>query len=310
MVDTSRKMYDFVYNFTAAGKNITEVINVKERGNQLFKDKFVLVMLVLGLLTIVAAAGAVRIQKGRENIGESPYLEIEDPDHVIAGDSNAGAESGGDTLAGELAASGDEAGNGELAGDGTAVGLADNENGTGSGSFSDGISVDTGLADASDGTLTGANSMAEAGAAVSESLVLDFTDTDKLSWPVTGNIVLGYSMDTTTYFPTLDQYKVNPANVIQSEVSTPVSAPADARVVSVGTNEEIGNYVDLDLGNGYTAVCGQLKEIPVVENEYVRQGDLLGYVAEPTKYYAVEGTNVFFEFLKDGVPVDALDFLE
>lgn len=212
-----------MYNFTAAGKNITEVINVKERGNQLFKDKFVLVMLVLGLLTIVAAAGAVRIQKGRENIGESPYLEIEDPDHVIAGDSNAGAESGGDTLAGELAASGDEAGNGELAGDGTAVGLADNENGTGSGSFSDGISVDTGLADASDGTLTGANSMAEAGAAVSESLVLDFTDTDKLSWPVTGNIVLGYSMDTTTYFPTLDQYKVNPANVIQSEVSTPVS---------------------------------------------------------------------------------------
>ena len=309
-MDTSRKKYDFVYNFTAAGKNITEVINVKERGNQLFKDKFVLVMLVLGLLTIVAAAGAVRIQKGRENIGESPYLEIEDPDHVIAGDSNAGAESGGDTLAGELAASGDEAGNGELAGDGTAVGLADNENGTGSGSFSDGISVDTGLADASDGTLTGANSMAEAGAAVSESLVLDFTDTDKLSWPVTGNIVLGYSMDTTTYFPTLDQYKVNPANVIQSEVSTPVSAPADARVVSVGTNEEIGKYVDLDLGNGYTAVCGQLKEIPVVENEYVRQGDLLGYVAEPTKYYALEGTNVFFEFLKDGVPVDALDFLE
>ena len=286
-----------MYNFTAAGKNITEVINVKERGNQLFKDKFVLVMLVLGLLTIVAAAGAVRIQKGRENIGESPYLEIEDPDHVIAGDSNAGAESGGDTLAGELAASGDEAGNGESAGDGTAVGLADNENGTGSGSFSDGISVDTGLADASDGTLTGANSMAEAGAAVSESLVLDFTDTDKLSWPVSGNIVLGYSMDTTTYFPTLDQYKVNPANVIQSEVSTPVSAPADARVVSVGTNEEIGNYVDLDLGNGYTAVCGQLKEIPVVENEYVRQGDLLGYVAEPTKYYALEGTNVFFEFL-------------
>ncbi len=309
-MDTSRKKYDFVYNFIAAGKNITEVINVKERGNQLFKDKFVLVMLVLGLLTIVAAAGAVRIQKGRENIGESPYLEIEDPDHVIAGDSNAGAESGGDTLAGELAASGDEAGNEEPAGDGTAVGLADNGNGAASGSISDGISVDTGLADASDGALTGANSMAEAGAAVSESLVLDFADTDKLSWPVSGNIVLGYSMDTTTYFPTLDQYKVNPANVIQSEVSTPVSAPADARVVSVGTNEEIGNYVDLDLGNGYTAVCGQLKEIPVVENEYVRQGDLLGYVAEPTKYYAVEGTNVFFEFLKDGVPVNALDFLE
>ena len=84
---------------------------MKEKGNQLFRDKFVLVMLVLGLLTIVAAAGAVRIQKGRENIGESPYLEIEDPDHVIAGDSNAGAESGGDTLAGELAEMKPEMGN-------------------------------------------------------------------------------------------------------------------------------------------------------------------------------------------------------
>ena len=298
-----------MYNFIAAGKNITEVINVKEKGNQLFKDKFVLVMLVLGLLTIVAAAGAVRIQKGRENIGESPYLEIEDPEHVVAGDSNAGAESGGDTLAGELAASRDEAGSGETAGDGGIVGLAEHENSAGddagSDAFSGEISVDTGVDDTSDG-----NAMAEAGAVVSESLVLDFADTDRLSWPVTGNIVLGYSMDTTTYFPTLDQYKVNPANVIQSEVSTPVTAPADARVVSVGTNEEIGNYVNLDLGNGYTAVCGQLKEIPVVENEYVRRGDLLGYVAEPTKYYTVEGTNVFFEFLKDGIPVDALDFLE
>ena len=35
----------------------------------------------------------------------------------------------------------------------------------------------------------------------------------------------------------------------------------------------------------------------------------LDYVTEPTKYYTVEGTNVFFRFLKDGVPVDALDFL-
>ena len=255
----------------------------------------------------------MRIQKGRENIEKSPYLEIEDPEHVIAGDSNAGAESGGDTLAGELAASKDETGNVENTGDGRNAALAENEAGTGTdlAAAAPGVSEDTGLADAAGGAGAASDrSMAEAGAAVTESLVLDFADTDKLAWPVNGNIVLGYSMDTTTYFPTLDQYKVNPANVIQSEVSTPVSAPADARIVSVGTNEEIGNYVDLDFGNGYTAVCGQLKEIPVVENEYVHRGDLLGYVAEPTKYYTVEGTNVFFEFLKDGVPVDALDFLE
>ena len=60
---------------------------MKERVNQLFKDKLVLVMLVLGLLTIVAAAGAVRIRKGAQNMEESPYLEIKEPEGMIAGET-------------------------------------------------------------------------------------------------------------------------------------------------------------------------------------------------------------------------------
>jgi murein DD-endopeptidase MepM/ murein hydrolase activator NlpD len=98
--------------------------------------------------------------------------------------------------------------------------------------------------------------------------------------------------------------------MIQSEVSTPVAAPADARVSGIGTNEEIGNFVRLDLGNEYTAVCGQLKEIPVVVNEYLERGTVIGYIAEPTKYYSVEGVNLYFELLHKGEPVDALDYLE
>lgn len=56
---------------------------MREKVNQLFKDKFVLVMLVLGLLTIVAAAGAVKIRRGSQYMEESPYLEIQEPDGVI-----------------------------------------------------------------------------------------------------------------------------------------------------------------------------------------------------------------------------------
>ena len=74
-MDTSRKKYDFVYNFTAAGKNITEVINVKEKVNQMFKDKLFLVMLVLGLLTMVAAAGIMTVQKGK-NSANDPMLHM------------------------------------------------------------------------------------------------------------------------------------------------------------------------------------------------------------------------------------------
>lgn len=257
---------------------------MKDRVNQLFKDKFVLVMLVLGLLTIVAAAGAVTIRKGNQNLEESPYLEIKESDGVIAGDETETPLVAGNSNAGELL---EEVG-AEAEGHANEV--------VSSTKTAEEVQAET--------------SALEAGAVVSESLVLDFTEAEKLMWPVMGNVILGYSMDTTTWFPTLEQYKCNPANVIQSDVSTPVSAPADARVLEIGNNEEIGNYIRLDLGNEYTAVCGQLKEIPVVENEYLHKGDLIGYIAEPTKYYSVEGNNLYFEFLHAGEPVDALDYLE
>ena len=67
--------------------------------------------------------------------------------------------------------------------------LRKNEAGTGTdpAAAAPGISEDTGLADAAGGAGAADRSMAEAGAAVTESLVLDFADTDKLAWPVNGN---------------------------------------------------------------------------------------------------------------------------
>jgi septal ring factor EnvC (AmiA/AmiB activator) len=72
----------------------------------------------------------------------------------------------------------------------------------------------------------------------------------------------------------------------------------------VSTNEETGCTVTQDLGDGYTAVYGQLKEINNKVGDTVEAGQVVGYVSEPTKYYSLEGANVYFKLLKDGVPVD------
>ena len=135
-------------------------------------------------------------------------------------------------------------------------------------------------------------------------------DKSSAVWPIEGDVLLDYSMDSTIYFPTLEQYKCNPGLVIQSEVSTPVYAPAAARVLEAGNNEEIGDYLVLDLGNDYTVTCGQLKEITAVQGEYLEAGQLLGYVAEPTKYYTIEGSNLFLEMRHGDKTVDPLDYLE
>ena len=59
---------------------------MKDRVNQLFKDKLILVTLVLGLVVAVAAAGTITIRNGKEQLEESPYLEIQEPENLIIGE--------------------------------------------------------------------------------------------------------------------------------------------------------------------------------------------------------------------------------
>ena len=58
---------------------------MKERINQMFKDKLFLVMLVLGLLTIVAAAGVVTMNRGNGQ-EQNPYVEMQGQENLLAGD--------------------------------------------------------------------------------------------------------------------------------------------------------------------------------------------------------------------------------
>lgn len=257
---------------------------MKDKVNQLFKEKIILVTLVLCLVTVVAAAGVITIRKGSGSPEEGPYPELQKQEHLlaeeteippIAGNSNALAEAAEKPMKES----------------------AENP-------------AETQVPIFAEAAAETEEQVLEAGAAADGAAVLNFTGDGSLIWPVTGHVLLGYSMDTTTWFPTLEQYKCNPANVIQSETGVPVLAPANARVMEIGQNEEIGQYVLLDLGNRYTAVCGQLKEIPVTENEYLEKGAVIGSVAEPTRYYSVEGSNLYFQLLHDGKPVDALDYLE
>lgn len=135
---------------------------------------------------------------------------------------------------------------------------------------------------------------------------LSFSDNDSLVWPVVGNILINYSMDKTIYFPTLDQYKYNPAIVIQANEGDMITAAAAGKVTSVFTDPQIGNAVTMDLGNGYEITYGQLTGILVSEGSYVSMGDMIAQVAAPTKYYSVEGTNVYFKLTKDGEPVNPM----
>lgn len=139
---------------------------------------------------------------------------------------------------------------------------------------------------------------------------LNFTSESDLNWPLQGDVILNYSMDQTVYFATLDQYKYNPALIIAGKVNDPVNAAATGKITDISANEETGLTVTMDLGNGYSAVYGQLKEVLYKEGATVEAGNAIGYVAEPTKYYSVEGSNLYFELLKGEEPVDPMQFMQ
>ncbi len=139
---------------------------------------------------------------------------------------------------------------------------------------------------------------------------LVFDESEALAWPIVGNVIMNYSMDSYVYFATLGQYRYNDAIVIGANQGEHITAAADGVVTSVFYDEEIGNAMTVALGSGYELTYGQLSDIQLAEGDTVNRGDLLGTVAAPTKYYALEGTNVYFRMTKDGEPVNPLTLLQ
>jgi len=139
---------------------------------------------------------------------------------------------------------------------------------------------------------------------------LSFSEEEQLLWPVVGNVLINYSMDKPVYFSTLEQYKYHPAIVIQAKAGQNIMAAARGRVSKIEKTEELGNVITMDIGSGYEIAYGQLSNIQIKEGDLVEKGDYIADVATPTKYYSVEGDNVYFSLKKDGEPVNPMTKLQ
>ena len=88
---------------------------------------------------------------------------------------------------------------------------------------------------------------------------LNFTEDSQMLWPVNGQVVIDYSMDATTYFPTLDQYKYNDALMLGCQSGEPVQAAANGQVVSISEDVETGTTTQIGMSRSYFST--RFKEI-------------------------------------------------
>lgn len=280
------------------------MIDVKKKKlSTILKEKAFLILLLVSILC-VAGIAAINFTKEEKQEDNQLFVDREESTKELETTTVTNAM---ETQTQETPSESMQVAADETAGIGDAL-LAEGESGYFESNLMD--ATDEPITESTEETVGVAQESVATEAVDGPALQLNFNEDSKLKWPIEGNVILDYSMNATVYFSTLKQYKYNPAILIQGEVNTPVVAAADGIVTEISSNEEIGDYVVMTLGNDYQLVYGQLKALEVAEGDSVEKGQLLGYINEPTKYYVVEGSNLYLELLNGTEPVDPLDFME
>lgn len=139
---------------------------------------------------------------------------------------------------------------------------------------------------------------------------LEYDGQQLLIWPVIGNVILPFSMDTTVYFQTLDMYKCNPGMLIQGEEGSNVQAAYEGVVTAIDDTKEYGTVIRVNLGNGYEAVYGQVMNVCVRVGDTVSMAQNIAEIAPASSYYSEEGPHLYFAISKDGKPVNPMGLIQ
>lgn len=135
---------------------------------------------------------------------------------------------------------------------------------------------------------------------------LTFDEEKGLLWPVSGDVLLPFSIEKSIYFETLAQYKINPAVLIAGKEDMEVFSAYNGVITAIEENEETGLTVTASIGDGYELVYGNLKDVEWKEGDFIAEGTRLGLLSAPTKYYVKEGANLYFKVLENEEAVDPI----
>ena len=155
-------------------------------------------------------------------------------------DSEAAKETGTSKIKNEdMTSDTDESDSNGTGKDGTTTGSGTTDSGT----------TDSGTTgtSGSEGTGTsGSSGQTGTQATAGKSHNINFTEDSYILWPVNGAVIMSYSMDKTVYFQTLDQYKYNPAVIIEGAEGDQVLCGAPGIVKSIDVSAQTGTTVTKD----------------------------------------------------------------
>lgn len=128
-------------------------------------------------------------------------------------------------------------------------------------------------------------------------------DVGNIIWPVKGPIVSPFGM---RIHPIYGVWAFHSGADIDAPSGTPIKAVADGIVIYAGWLGSYGIVVFIKHGSNITTVYAHMQYFTVELNQYVKQGDIIGYVGNTG---LSTGPHLHFEIRIDGKPVDPQKYL-
>lgn len=150
-------------------------------------------------------------------------------------------------------------------------------------------------------------------------------DDSMFSWPVEEQIIYGYSdNDTGNSFmnPTLERTMRSFGLFLKAERDTNIKSAGYGKILDVTKYPtadmpkdmdypQVGLAVIVDHGNDWKSVYGlHTGESAVQIGDIVQAGDIIGSVGKPSQDFLATGSNLYFQILKNNVPVNPKDMLK
>ncbi len=129
----------------------------------------------------------------------------------------------------------------------------------------------------------------------------------KYYYPVNGNIIKKYSVDSLVFSETLNDYRIHSGIDIAADKGSAVLAYADGKVVSVYDDPMMGKTVaiehDYDLVSYYMNLDSNVPESISVGKE-IKAGEIIGAVGKTALVEVGDESHVHFELKVGGVTID------
>ena len=122
-------------------------------------------------------------------------------------------------------------------------------------------------------------------------------------WPCKGWNSRGYGMK---FDPFTGYKRMHRGIDIANNTGTPIIATADGKVEKVGTNSDMGKYIVIDHGYGFTTRYGHLSQIEVKRGQKVNRGDLIALMGS-TGYST--GPHLHYEIIRNGKFLNPFNFI-